>query len=105
MFNFPSISDNDSPVLSTASTSPVEGTNVTLTCSAQTTDDLDGYNWYEDNKKISGASVKTYILPNKNRADDGIYSCSVTTKNLGTSQNSNNLTINFKCELLFIWEF
>ena len=96
-------SDNYAPNLSTTSTSPVEGTNATLSCAAVTSagEDLDGYNWYKNNVQISGATAATYVLPNKNRADDGKYSCAVTTKDLGPSQRSNNITIAFKCELVF----
>ena len=94
-----SLLDNDPPTLSTTTTTPVEGTNVTLTCTPKTTDQLDGYTWYKDNQKISGATGSTYLIPNQNRADDGKYSCSVTTKDLGSSQNSSSVTIGFKCKL------
>ena len=93
--------DNDAPVLTTTDMSPVEGVIVTLTCTAVTTDVIQSYTWYKNNTKIANASATTYLLPNKNRTDDGNYSCSVTTAALGPSVNSSSITIGFKCESLF----
>ena len=97
--------DNDAPVLTTTDMSPVEGVNVTLTCTAITTDVIQSYTWYKNNVKIANAAATTYLLPNKNRTDDGKYSCSVTTAALGPSVNSSSITIGFKCKSLFDPEY
>ena len=93
--------DNDAPVLETTEMSPVEGANVTMTCTAFTSDAIESYTWYKNTVKIANATSTTFLLPNKNRTDDGSYSCSVTTAVLGPSVNSSSITIGFKCKSLF----
>ena len=93
--------DNDAPVLTTTDKSPVEGANVTMTCTAFTTDVIESYTWYKNTVKIANATSTTYLLPNKNRTDDGSYSCTMTTAVLGPSVNSSSITIGFKCKSLF----
>ena len=72
-----------------------------MTCTAFTSDAIESYTWYKNTVKIANATSTTFLLPNKNRTDDGSYSCSVTTAVLGPSVNSSSITIGFKCKSLF----
>ena len=78
---------------------PVEGVaEVTLTCSARTSDNVTAYLWYKNQIQIFGASNETFSLPNNTRTDDGEYSCEVNTSEAPKSPMSNIITINFLCE-------
>ena len=80
---------------------PVEGVaEVTLTCSARTSDSVTAYLWYKNQIQIFGASNETFSLPNNTRTDDGEYSCEVNTSEAPKSPMSNTITINFLCESL-----
>ena len=57
--------DNDKPVLTTSVVSPVEGIhNVTLTCTATTSDNVTGYTYFRNNVQISVRSSNSYTLSN-----------------------------------------
>ena len=78
---------------------PVEGVaEVTLTCSARTSDNVTAYLWYKNQVQIYSALKETFSLPNNTRTDDGEYSCEVNTSEAPKSPMSNIITINFLCE-------
>ena len=98
MFSFSVLLDNDKPTLTTTTSSPLEGSSVTLTFTAVTTDNYEFHTWYKNNIEIADARTSTYTLPNKTRVDDGSYTCTVATKTIGASPKSDNITIRYLCK-------
>ena len=98
-----SVIDNDKPTLTTTTGSPLEGGSVTLTCTAATSDEIDSHTWYKNNIQIAGATTNSYRLPNETRVDDGNYTCTVTTKSVGESFKSDNITIRYLCKLSLLY--
>ena len=93
--------DNDQPVLTPSVASPVEGIhNVTFTCSPRTSDNVTGYLFYKNNVLISNITNSHYSLPHNSRADDGSYSCEVTTNKAPTSPKAHQVAVMFLCKLL-----
>ena len=91
--------DNDKPVMTASESQPVEEvTNVTLTCSDRTSDNVTGYLWYKNGFLIGESTNMKLSLPNNTRADDGQYSCEVNTNKVPKSSMSNMITINFLCK-------
>ena len=91
--------DNDEPVMTASENQPVEEvTNVTLTCSDRTSDNVTGYLWYKNGVLIGESTNMKLSLPNNTRADDGQYSCEVNTNKVPKSSMSNTITINFLCK-------
>ena len=91
--------DNDEPVMTASENQPVEEvTNVTLTCSDRTSDNVTGYLWYKNGVLIGESTNMKLSLPNNTRADDGQYSCEVKTNKVPKSSMSNTITINFLCK-------
>ena len=92
--------DNDKPVLTTSVVSPVEGThNVTLSCTAMTSDNVTGYVFYRNNVQISVRTSKSYTLPNNNRTDDGNFTCEITTSKAPRSPKADPVAVMFLCKL------
>ena len=92
--------DNDKPVLTPSVISPVEGIhNVTLTCSAATSDNVTGYVFYKNNVQISVSTSSNYLLPNNSRTDDGNYTCEVTTSKAPRSPKADEVAVKFLCKL------
>ena len=92
--------DNDKPVLTPSVISPVEGIhNVTLTCSAATSDNVTGYVFYKNNVQISVSTSSNYLLPNNSRTDDGNYTCEVTTSKAPRSPKADKVAVKFLCKL------
>ena len=92
--------DNDKPVLTTSVVSPVEGIhNVTLTCTAMTSDNVTGYTYFRNNVQISVRSSNSYTLSNNSRVDDGNYTCEVTTSKAPRSPKADPVAVMFLCKL------
>ena len=92
--------DNDKPVLTSSVVSPVEGiNNVTLTCSAATSDTVTGYVFYKNNVQISVRTSSNYLLPNNSRTADGNYTCEVTTGKAPRSPKADKVAVKFLCKL------
>ena len=107
--------DIDRPVVDVSNLSPVEGSDVTLTCNVSTTDTIVRYTWYfgnttlvqqngmesknvtEDGKGPEDMGDMQYHLSGGNRSNSGDYSCKVETSNnlVGTSDP---VTVRFLCK-------
>ena len=94
--------DNDKPTVASSKDSPVEHTdNVILTCDPNTNDVGATFEWYKDEGKITGASSKTYSLPDNKRSNSGSYQCKVTTNTVATPEMSDAMIVTFLCECCF----
>lgn len=57
--------------------SKLEGNKLTLT-SKDTKVNGNSYQWYRDDQKIADATKPSYIIPDKNTAEKGVYYCEIT---------------------------
>ena len=81
-------------------TPQVDVSNVELTCTHNTNDVVNSYEWFKDNEKINGASKSQYQIPDKKTSNSGSYQCKVFATNVPPSPKSDAMTVTFLCKFV-----
>ena len=74
--------------------------NVELTCTHDSNDVVDSYEWLKDNEKVNGASKSQYQIPDKKTSNSGSYQCRVIATNVPPSAKSDAMTVTFLCKFV-----
>ena len=81
-------------------TPQVDVSNVELTCTHDSNDVVDSYEWFKDDEKINGASKNKYRIRDKKTSNSGSYQCKVIATNVFPSAKSDALTVTFLCKFV-----
>ena len=79
------ILDLDVPVVTSSTSTPKEGDELTLTCNAVTTDVIMQYAWYhyydnDHDHEVIGQTNKTFNVIGGDKMESGNYTCRVKTQ-------------------------
>ena len=87
----------DQPVITAAPTSPKEGEDLLLTCTATATDDfIAKYVWYRDDVQIAEGMSNTHPVVGGDSDDSGQYKCKVVTGTRALEKTSDPIAVKYE---------